>query len=32
MDRDHGSVMVITWGNSFVMVTAVESPFAKAQM
>lgn len=32
MDKDRGSVVVITWGNGFVMVPAVESLFVKAQI
>lgn len=32
MDKDCGSVVVIVWGNGFVMVPAVESLFAKAQI
>lgn len=32
MDKDHDSVMLITWGDSFAMVPAVESLFAKAEM
>lgn len=32
MYKDHGSVMVVTWGYSFVMLPTVELYFAKAQM
>lgn len=31
MYKDHGSVMVVTWDNSFV-VTTVKSHFAKVKM